>query len=376
MGGDSFAAQRRRPDPLCILKVWKMTELQEALRRIESLDEGAMQAARHRQDALTKPLGSLGLLEELAIKVAGITGKAAPRLEHKVIITMAADHGVTAEGVSLYPQEVTAQMVHNFLRGGAGINVLARHIGARVVVVDMGVAVPLTPHPNLVERKIAYGTANMARGPAMTRSQAICSLEAGIEVVEMERARGVDIVGTGDMGIGNTTASSAIAAALTQRPVAELTGRGTGLSDEMVLRKAKVITQALALNKPNPEDPLDVLAKVGGFEIGGIAGVILSAAAGRVPVVLDGFISGAGALIAASLQPKVKPYLIAAHCSAERGHRAVLESLGLSPLLNLNLRLGEGTGAALGMSLVEAAVRLLNEMATFEEAGVSGAVER
>ena len=333
-----------------------------------------MQAARLHQDALTKPQGSLGRLEELSIRVAGIRGKAAPRLEHKVVITMAGDHGITAEGVSLYPQEVTAQMVRNFLRGGAGINVLAGHIGARVVVVDMGVAAALKSHPNLVDRKIGYGTANMARGPAMTRSQAIRCLEAGIEIAQMERARGMDIVGTGDMGIGNTTASSAIAAALTRRPVAELTGRGTGLSEEMVRQKVKVIKQVLALNKPNAEDPVDVLAKVGGFEIGGIAGVILAAAAGRVPVVLDGFISGAAALIAAALQPKVKAYLIAAHCSAEKGHRAVLQSLGLSPLLDLNLRLGEGTGAALGISLVEAAVRLLNEMATFQEAGVSGAL--
>lgn len=351
-----------------------MEKLRETLDRIGPLDEGTMRAARLRQDALTKPQGSLGLLEELAIKVAGITGKVAPRLEHKVIITMAGDHGIAAEGVSLYPQAVTAQMVHNFLRGGAAINVLARHIGARVVFVDMGVAAALQPHPNLVERKVGYGTANMARGPAMTRGQAIRALTAGIEIAERERASGMDIVGTGDMGIGNTAASSAIAAVLTGRPLDELTGRGTGLSEERVGEKAKVIARALAVNKPDPQDPLDVLAKVGGFEIAGIAGAILGAAAGRVPVVLDGFISGAAALLAVALQPKVRPYLIAGHSSAEKGHRAVLGSLGLSPLLDLGMRLGEGTGAALGIGLVEGAVKLLNEMATFQEAGVSGAL--
>jgi nicotinate-nucleotide--dimethylbenzimidazole phosphoribosyltransferase len=288
---------------------------------------------------------------------------------------MAGDHGVAAEGVSLFPQEVTAQMVYNFLRGGAGINVLARHVGARVVVVDMGVATDLEPHPELLAKKVAYGTKNMAQGPAMSCEEAIQAIEAGIEIVESELSRGMDIVGTGDMGIGNTTPSSAIVAALTGAPVADVTGRGTGIDDEQLVHKVETIERALAVNRPDPADPLDVLAKVGGLEIGGIAGVVLGAAAHRLPVVLDGFISGAGALIAAGLAPQVKDYLIAAHLSVELGHRLVLEQLGLSPLLNLNLRLGEGTGAALGICLVEAAVKVLNKMATFADAGVSEATE-
>jgi nicotinate-nucleotide--dimethylbenzimidazole phosphoribosyltransferase len=288
---------------------------------------------------------------------------------------MAGDHGVTAEGVSLFPRGVTAQMVYNFLRGGAGINVLARHIGARVVVVDLGVATELEAHPELLVKKVAYGTKNMAQGPAMSRGEAIQSIEVGIEIVESELNRGMDIVGTGDMGIGNTTPSSAIVAALTGAPVADVTGRGTGIGDEQLAHKVETIERALAVNHPDPADPLDVLAKVGGLEIGGIAGVVLGAAAHHLPVVIDGFISGAGALIAARLAPQVKEYLIAAHLSVEVGHRLVLERLGLPPLLSLNMRLGEGTGAALGISLVEAAVKVLNEMATFADAGVSEAVE-
>jgi nicotinate-nucleotide--dimethylbenzimidazole phosphoribosyltransferase len=334
-----------------------------------------MRQAQARQDNLTKPQGSLGLLEELSVKVAGIQGLAQPRIRDKVIITMAGDHGVAAEGVSLFPQEVTAQMVYNFLRGGAAINVLAFHVGARVVVIDMGVAAGLEPHPDLLAKKVAYGTKNMAQGPAMSREEAIQSIEVGIEIVESELSRGMDIVGTGDMGIGNTTPSSAIAAALTGAPVADVTGRGTGIDDEQLAHKVGTIERALAVNRPDPADPLDVLAKVGGLEIGGISGVVLGAAAHRLPVVIDGFISGAGALIAAGLAPQVKDYLIAAHLSVELGHRLVLERLGLTPLLNLNLRLGEGTGAALGISLVEAAVKVLSEMATFADAGVSEAME-
>ena len=352
-----------------------MDKLQSIIRRISPLDQEAMRQAQARQDNLTKPRGSLGLLEELSVKVAGIQGVAQPRISDKVIITMAGDHGVAAEGVSLFPQEVTAQMVYNFLRGGAAINVLARHVGARVVVIDMGVATDLEPHPELLAKKVAYGTKNMAQGPAMRREEAIQCIEAGIEIVESELSRGMDIVGTGDMGIGNTTPSSAIVAALTGAPVADVTGRGTGIDDEQLAHKVETIERALAVNRPDPADPLDVLAKVGGLEIGGIAGVVLGAAAHRRPVVIDGFISGAGALIAAGLAPQVKDYLIAAHLSVELGHRLVLERLGLIPLLNLNLRLGEGTGAALGISLVEAAVKVLNEMATFADARVSEAME-
>lgn len=352
-----------------------MDKLQSTINRIGPLDGEAMRQAQARQDSLTKPQGSLGFLEELSVKVAGIQGVAQPEIRDKVIVTMAGDHGVTAEGVSLFPQEVTAQMVYNFLRGGAGINVLARHVGARVVVVDVGVATDLEPHPELIVRKVAYGTKNMAQGLAMSREEAIQAIEAGIETVESEFSRGMDVVGTGDMGIGNTTPSSAIVAALTGAPVADVTGRGTGIDDEQLAHKVETIERALAINRPDSADPLDVLAKVGGLEIGGIAGVVLGAAAHRLPVVLDGFISGAGALIAARLAPQVKDYLIAAHLSVELGHRLVLERLGLTPLFNLNLRLGEGTGAALGISLVEAAVKILNEMATFADAGVSEATE-
>jgi nicotinate-nucleotide--dimethylbenzimidazole phosphoribosyltransferase len=332
-----------------------------------------MEMAQARQDELTKPKESLGRLEELSVKIAGIKGEALPTLKHKAIITMAADHGVVAEGVSLYPQEVTKQMVFNFLGGGAGINVLARYIGARVVVVDMGVVGGFEPHPALTCKMIDFGTKNMTQGPAMSRQQALDAIEGGIAVVETEVTHGLDIVGTGDMGIGNTTASSAICAAITGKPVGEVTGRGTGIDDRQLAHKVKVIERALSVNQPEPSDTLDVLSKVGGFEIGGLAGVILAAAAHRIPVVIDGFISGAAALIAVGLSPLVKDYLIAAHASVECGHRILLEHLGLSPLLDLKMRLGEGTGAVLGIFLAEAGVRILKEMATFSEAGVSEA---
>jgi nicotinate-nucleotide--dimethylbenzimidazole phosphoribosyltransferase len=262
-------------------------------------------------------------------------------------------------------------MVYNFIGGGAGINVLARHVGARVVVADLGVASKIERHRDLIDKKVAMGTQNMAKEPAMSREQAIRSLEAGIELVEDELPKGIDILGTGDMGIGNTTSSSAIAAALTGADVATVTGRGTGLDDEVWRRKVEVIQKALEINRPNQNDAIDVLSKVGGFEIGGIAGVILAGAKYRIPVVIDGFISGAAALIATSLSPQVKPYLIASHQSVEPGHKIILEHLDLKPLLNLDLRLGEGTGAALGIFLVEASLKILDEMATFAEAGVS-----
>ncbi len=271
--------------------------LTETLGSIKPLNLEAMEAARRRQDTLTKPQGSLGQLEDLAILIAGITGNTRPKIRHKAIITMAADHGVAAEGISLYPQEVTRQMVLNFLGGGAGINVLARHVGARVVVVDMGVIGGFEPHSGLLCKMIDFGTRNIAQGPAMTRQQALDAIEAGIDVLESEIARGLDIVGTGDMGIGNTTDSSAVCAVMTGKPVIEVTGRGTGLGDEQMDHKVAVIQKALQVNQPNPDDPLDVLARVGGFEIGGLAGVILGAAANRIPVVIDGFISGAAAKV-------------------------------------------------------------------------------
>ncbi|MBI2266142.1 MAG: nicotinate-nucleotide--dimethylbenzimidazole phosphoribosyltransferase [Armatimonadetes bacterium] len=350
-----------------------MSRLEETIARIAPLDEKAMADARRRQDDLTKPQGSLGRLEELSARVAGIQRNPRPRIVNKAIITMAGDHGVACDGVSAFPADVTPQMVYNFLRGGAGINVLARHVGARVVVVDMGVAVDLEPHPGLVIRKVAKGTANISRGPAMSREQAIQAIEAGIEVIEAEISKGLDIVGTGDMGIGNTTPSSAIVASVTGEQVSMVTGRGTGLDDVQMKNKIKLIDKALAVNRPDPHDGLDVLAKVGGFEIGGLAGVVLGAAANRIPVVVDGFISGAAALVAFLLCPTAREYMIAAHRSVEIGHQAAMRKMGIVPLMDLNMRLGEGTGAALGISIVEASVKILNEMATFSDAGVSEA---
>jgi nicotinate-nucleotide--dimethylbenzimidazole phosphoribosyltransferase len=348
-----------------------MNILTKTVAAIRPPDGAAMAAVRARQDTLTKPAGSLGRLEELSVRIAGIQDKARPTIEKKAMITMAGDHGVVAEKVGNWPQEVTAQMVANFLRGGAGINVLARQAGARIVFVDMGIASDLKAHPQLIVKKIGHGTKNICRGPAMTQAQAVQALETGIAIVNSEVKKGLDIVGTGDMGIGNTTASSAVFAAMTDLPVEKVTGRGTGLTDEQLAHKIECIKRALECNKPDSSKPLEVLAKVGGFEIGGLAGVMLGAAAQRVPVVIDGFISGAAALIALGLCPQLKDYLIAAHVSAEAGHAAMLKYMGLEPLLNLDMRLGEGTGAALGIFIAEAAVRTLNEMATFAEAGVS-----
>jgi nicotinate-nucleotide--dimethylbenzimidazole phosphoribosyltransferase len=345
--------------------------IEDVLKAIKPMDNPSMETARARQDTLTKPQGSLGKMEDLSIKIAGIQGKPVPQIEHKAIITMAGDHGVVKEGVGNWPQEVTTQMVNNFLNGGAGINVLGRHTDTRIIIVDMGIAGELKPHPQLVSRKITTGTNNIARGPAMTREQAIKALETGIELVNTELEKGLDIIGTGDMGIGNTTASSAIFAAISGIPAERATGRGTGIDDKQLGHKITVVKKAIEVNKPDPKDPVDVLAKVGGFEIGGLAGIMLGAAANRIPIVIDGFISGAAALIATALSPGLKDYLIAAHVSAEAGHRLLLEYIGLEPLLDLDMRLGEGTGAALGIFLAEAATRILNEMATFSEASVS-----
>ncbi|MFZ6026840.1 MAG: nicotinate-nucleotide--dimethylbenzimidazole phosphoribosyltransferase [Chloroflexota bacterium] len=344
--------------------------IETLIARIQPIDPEAMAAARARQDMLTKPQGSLGRLETLSIQIAGITRQPRPKLQHKVVTVMAADHGVVAEGVSAYPQEVTPQMVLNFLHGGAAINVLARHVGARVVIVDMGIASDIPAQADLSVKKIAYGSQNIARGPAMARQQAEQAILTGVEIVEAEIA-GLDILATGDMGIGNTTPSAAIACAVTGKPASEICGRGTGVDDEGLRRKISAVERALQVNRPNPRDGLDLLAKVGGFEIGGLAGAILGAAANQRPVVIDGFISTAAAIVAVTLAPQVKDYLIAAHTSQELGHRLMTEWLGLTPLLDLQMRLGEGTGAVLAMSLVEAACKTLDEMATFGEAGVS-----
>jgi nicotinate-nucleotide--dimethylbenzimidazole phosphoribosyltransferase len=346
-------------------------ELNELIQTIQPLDEDAMAQAQARQNRLTKPPGSLGRLESLSIQVAGISGQLPPQVSRKVVFVMAGDHGVTEEGVSAYPSEVTAQMVLNFLRGGAAINVLARHVGAKVVVVDIGVKGLLEAQPNLISAKIAPGTQNMTRGPAMSREQALLAIQRGVEIAEAEIRAGAQMLATGDMGIGNTTPSAAIAAALTGKPPAVCVGRGTGVDESGLARKISVVERALAVNQPNPEDGLDVLAKVGGFEIGGLVGVILAGAVNRRPVVVDGFISTAAAMIAVRLAPRVRHYLIASHRSKEQGHTLMLDWLGLEPVFDLEMRLGEGTGAALAMMVVEAACKILAEMATFDEAGVS-----
>lgn len=359
-----------------------MKKIKEAIEKIRKLDHTLMNRAQERIDNLTKPQGSLGRLEELAKLIVGITGKENPILKNKVIFTLAGDHGVTEEGVSAYPKEVTPQMVYNFLKGGAGINVLAKHVGARVVVVDAGIAADLEARPGLIIKKINYGTKNITKGPAMTREEAARAIEAGIEIFEDEFSaedgsasggrKGIDIIGTGDMGIGNTTPSSAITAIFTGKPVEVVTGRGTGVDDNGLKNKIEIIKKALEVNKPDPKDSIDVLSKVGGFEIGGLSGIILAAASKRIPVVIDGFISGAAALIAYRLEPKVKDYMIAGHCSVEGGHKILLRHIGLRPILDLDLRLGEGTGAALSMSIIDAGLKIMTQMATFKNASVSG----
>jgi len=358
-----------------------MKKIEKTIQKIEPLDVRVMEKTQDRLNNLTKPQGSLGKLEELAKQICGITGKENPQLRNKVIFTLASDHGVTDEAVSVYPKEVTAQMVYNFLSGGAGINVLANHVGAKVVVVDIGVCSDFKPDPRLIIKKINYGTKNMAKGPAMTRDEAVKSICTGIEIFENEFSAeggsavggncGIDIVGTGEMGIGNTTVSSAITACFTGKPIKDVTGRGTGLDAQGLKNKISVIKKALSVNKPDPADAIDVLSKVGGFEIGGLTGIILAAASRKTPVIIDGFISGAAALIAFQLEPKVKNYMIASHCSVEKGHKVILEYIGLEPLLDLDLRLGEGTGAALGIGLAEASIKILTQMATFRNAKVS-----
>lgn len=348
-----------------------MDKLDKVRRSIKNIDAAFLKKAQAQLDNLTKPLGSLGRLEELARAVVGMTEKLAPVLKNKVVFTFAGDHGVTDEGISAFPKAVTAQMVYNFLRGGAGINVLARHAGARVVVVDIGVAEDLKPDHNLIINKIGYGTRNMSKGAAMTREEAVKAVEAGIDIFDAEFKKGIDIVCTGDMGIGNTTSSSTITAVFTGKSVEEITGKGTGIDDKALLHKINVIKKALEVNCPDSCDAIDVLAKVGGFEIAGLAGIILAAASNRVPVIIDGFISSAAALIAYKIEPKAKDYMIASHCSVEKGHKVVLEYLGLKPILDLNLCLGEGTGAALALPIVEVATKILSEMATFESAKVS-----
>ena len=348
-----------------------MTELSQIISQIEPLDPAWEKRAQERLDSLTKPRGSLGRLEELAARYVAITREPMPSLDQKWVVVFAADHGVVAEGVSAYPQEVTYQMVLNFLRGGAGINVLSRLVKSRVAVVDIGVNHDFGQMPDLIIRKVAHGSRNMAKEPAMTREEAIRAILIGVEMAELATASGMDAMAAGDMGIGNTTPAAALASVFTGRPVAAVTGRGTGIEDQTLRHKIAVINRALAMHQASAEDPIGALAAVGGLEIAGIAGLILGTAAARRPLLLDGFIATAGALVATALAPAVIDYLIAAHRSVEPGHQIMLDFLELKPLFNLQMRLGEGTGAALGLNLLEAGVRIYREMATFEDAGVA-----
>jgi nicotinate-nucleotide--dimethylbenzimidazole phosphoribosyltransferase len=344
--------------------------LGETLSGIRPLDRAVEDAAQQRLDSLTKPLGSLGRLEELARRVAIIQGKVPPRLGRKLLFVFAADHGITQEGVSAYSKEVTAQMTRNFLNGGAAINVMARHHGVDTQVVDVGVDYEFAGLSGLLNRKVRRGTANFAHEAAMTRDEAGRCIDLGIQLAREAAAQNVFLLGAGDMGIGNTSSAAAILCALTGAAPAAVVGRGTGIDDTTLGRKIRAIEKGLHRNRPDASDPLDVLGKVGGLEIGAMTGVILGAAAVRIPMVLDGFVSAAAALLAERFCPHARDVLFASHLSAERSHRLMLEKLELPPVLDLGMRLGEGTGACLLMGLIETAVKIMGEMATFESAGV------
>ena len=348
-----------------------MRLLQETLKAIKEIDRELEAPVRAHLDNLTKPPGSLGTLEDIAAQYCLITGTTRPSLGRKVIFTFAGDHGVAAEGVSAFPKEVTPQMVRNMLAGGAAVNVLAGHVGAEVRIIDIGVDDPLEGAQGLCRKKVRSGTANMAKGPAMTEAEAVHALETGIELAREAAREGVTLIGTGEMGIANTTPSAALFSALLGCPVEDVTGRGTGVDDEGLTRKISVIKKAQEVNREHLRDPLTTLAALGGLEIAGICGLVLGAASRRLPVVIDGFISSAGALVACKMSEAVKDYLYFSHCSAEAGHKTFFDLFGVKPLLDLKMRLGEGTGAALAMSIVEASLKIYNEMATFDSASVS-----
>jgi nicotinate-nucleotide--dimethylbenzimidazole phosphoribosyltransferase len=352
-------------------------KMEDILDGIRPVDDKWKDKAKARTAQLLMPSRALGRLHEISERLCAIQQTLNPTIARKVILVMAGDHGVVAEGVSAYPQEVTGAMVQTFLVGGAGINAISRHVNADVRVVDMGIIPELNVNTikgsdRLIVRKIAPGTANLARGPAMSREQAQQALVTGFEIADDLLQKGYEILGTGDMGIGNTTPSAAVGVLVTGAAIEQMVGRGTGVDDTGLARKREAVRRGLEANRPNPKDGLDVLAKVGGFEIGGIAGTILAGAFHRRPVVIDGFISTAGALVASTLCPAVKDYLFAGHCSEEAGHRIMLQHLNLIPILDLGMRLGEGTGAALAMSIMEGAVKVFTEMMTFEQAGVPG----
>ncbi len=347
------------------------TEVESAFRLLPRLDDSLRERVQHRLDHLTKPRGSLGRLEEFARDYITMRNDLSARVTRKAVVVFAADHGVVEEGVSAYPKDVTYQMVLNFLHGGAAINVIARHSNTRVRVVDIGVDHDFGSLDGLVHAKVAPGTHNMARGPAMARETALLAMEEGFRLARILGEEGVDIMAPGEMGIGNTTAAGAMAAVFTGKPVREVTGRGTGVDDHTFEHKVDVIEQAIRTNRPNPRDPLDVLSKVGGLEIAAMAGLVIGAASVRIPLVLDGFISTAGALVAYELNHEIRNYLFAAHRSVEIGHGAMLDRMNLKPFVDLSLRLGEGTGAVIGMNLIQLGVEILHGMATFEAAGVT-----
>ncbi|WP_028580503.1 nicotinate-nucleotide--dimethylbenzimidazole phosphoribosyltransferase [Desulfogranum japonicum] len=353
-----------------------MDKLKQTIQAIRVPDQNIRNQAQQRLADQARPQGCLGILEPVSARLAAIAGTLDVQLKRKVIVTCAGDHGVVAEGVSLFPPEVTPQMVYNFVNGGASVSVLGKHAGAEVRVADLGVNHDFESDLPIFHKKVAKGTANFALQPAMSREQAVRSVEAGIEIVEeLISEHPVDLLGTGDMGIGNTTPSTAVIAAFSGIAVEKLTGRGTGIDDNMLANKIRVIEQGLSLHKPGANDALDVLAKVGGLEIGGLAGLVLGAAVNGVPVICDGLISTAGALIACSLAPGAKEYLFASHNSVEVGHAYMLKHLGLQPLLDLQFRLGEGTGAAVAMHLLDASTRILAEIKTFAEVGIGNAQE-
>lgn len=348
-----------------------MKKLEQTLQKIKPLYEDVMKKTQARLDDLTKPPGSLGVLEDIAKQIAGITGCVVPELPKKAAILMAGDHGIVREGVAPFPQEVTPQMVLNFVNGGAAMSVLTRHVNSKLYVVDVGVASDLPDVPNIIKKKVAYGTKNMAEGPAMTLEQAVQAIEVGIEITEMAIKKGAGIIAIGEMGIGNTSPSTAIIATYSKLPVKDVVGRGTGVDNDRLRIKIAAIEKALEINMPDPSRPLEVLAKIGGLEIAGLTGVILTCSANRIPVIIDGFISGAAAVIASEMAPLAKNYMLGSHLSEEPGHKVMLDFLDVKPMLIMNMRLGEGTGAALAMNLVDASLKILKEMATFSEAGVS-----
>jgi nicotinate-nucleotide--dimethylbenzimidazole phosphoribosyltransferase len=348
------------------------SDLLALARRIPPIDEPAMTSARVRQAALTKPSGALGRLEELAIQIAGITGSARPKRWNKLVVVFAGDHGVAQEGVSAYPSEVTAQMVYSFVQGTAAVSAFARAAGARLAVVDVGVATKFAPDLPIEHRKVRPGTASFTRGPAMERSEAVAAMHVGATVIAGHLTQGIDLLALGEMGIGNTTAAAAVAAVLLPGDPADVVGRGSGVDDAGLHRKLAAIRQGLDVNRPDAAEPIGVLTAVGGLETAAMVGAMLRAAAARIPILLDGYIAGAAALVAAHIAPNVRPFFIAAHRSPEPGHRLILAALGLKPLVELEMRLGEASGATLALSIVEAALAAHDEMATFAGAGVSG----